>query len=198
MTTTRQRPASITVASGVLYLLAAVATLGGLVQFSAIAELRRLTEEAPGLPPSGTFGLASETSVLLAAGIACGVAVAVLATACVRRWRAAPVAVWILGVVALLGGLYTQLDVGVVLGMLASPQPGWLMPFTAAVAVIYAAGWISALVLVALPSARAWFGGKRDPAWRGRSSKMEGHRGVSAKSANTTTVVDNRPSMNGR
>jgi hypothetical protein len=157
MTTTRQRPASVAVASGVLCLLAAAAIVGGLVQLSVITNLRRHTEEAPGLPPSGTFELASQTAVLLAAGIACGLAVAVLATACFRGWRAARAAVWILGVVALLGGLYTQLDMGVVLGMLGSPQPGWLRPFTGAVAVIHAAGWMSVLVLVALPSARLYF-----------------------------------------
>ncbi|OLE23787.1 MAG: hypothetical protein AUG44_21165 [Actinobacteria bacterium 13_1_20CM_3_71_11] len=152
-----ERPTTVSVASGVLYLLAAVAILGGSVQFSAIAKLRSLTEKAPGLPPSGTFDLASETTVLLAAGIAGGVVVAVLATACVRGWRAAPAAVWLVGVVALLGGLYTQLDVSVLRGMLAWPQPDWLMPLTAAVTVIHAAGWISVLVSVALPSARAYF-----------------------------------------
>jgi hypothetical protein len=157
MTSTRRRPASVTAAGGVLYLLAAVATVGGLAQLLAIARLRALTEREPGLPPSGTFELASQTTALLAAGIAGGVAVAVLATACVRGWRAAPAAVWILGIVALLGGLYTQLDVGVLLGMLAWPQYGWLRPLTATVAVICAAGWISALVAVALPAARAYF-----------------------------------------
>jgi hypothetical protein len=181
----RQRPGTVTTATWLLYLLAALQLLSGAIALAMSGPMREATRKALEGTPGAEAAIGFSTASIVVAGVVSlllGVGYAVLGYFVGRGSNPARITTWVVaglllccslgsvGLTALGSGLAGSAPEGTpnqadIQREIMAALPGWYQPVTTGLGILAGLVALAVVILLALPASNAFFRKETQPAW---------------------------------